>query len=548
MKKLLFIIASNFIVICVYPQLVNNGSIIYIQPGTTIFTTADLTNNSGTFTNNGILEVQGSFTNTAVYNSTTADDSLILSGNGNITLNGGGSTLSNLWINKSSAANAVTLAGSTSVGVKLVYDQGNFTTDPIAHPSYIFSAPASAVFQFAAGKEITGTVKRTSWSNGSPVIFNQPNMLVTTNGGTSPTDFTVTMIPQSGGGDPSQNEREVKRKFLFSQTGGSAFTSDIRYPYLDAELNTNTEANLVPWQLVSNEWNGRLAPVSRDGGLNYVSTTGINTTDLANEWKLADPRYTFNVTAALRGPWNGSTMNTSLNNAGIIPLSQPYNVTPFNYSGTESVGAIPNANVVDWVLVELRKPGSGLPSDASAASIVGRKAGFLLNNGIVTDLDGVTPIAFDISKQGAAFVVIRHRNHLGVLSNSIPSNSAGTFANDFTAIGNSYKAAGAASDPEVLLSGGVKYGLWSGDANKNGVVNVTDINVIKIAVAGSAGGYLLTDANLSNSINVTDVNLTKTTISSSGTGTTLRTPATTDQHGQVISNIPDPVQPDNQIH
>ena len=55
-------------------------------------------------------------------------------------------------------------------------------------------------------------------------------MQVTTNGGTAPTSFIVTMIPQSGGGDPTQNEREVKRKFLFTQSGGSGFTADIRYP------------------------------------------------------------------------------------------------------------------------------------------------------------------------------------------------------------------------------------------------------------------------------------------------------------------------------
>lgn len=528
-----------------YPQLVNNGATLFIQTGAYIFTTDDVQNISGTLTNNGTLEVQGSFTNTGTYNSTTADDSLVLSGSGNVTLNGGTSSLSYLWIRKSTAGNIVKLTGTTLLSTKLNYDEGNFSTDPIANPSFLFSAPTSAAFVFAPGKEISGNVRRTSWFNGSYVTFNQDNMQVTTNGGVSPTDFTVTMIPQSLGGDPAQNEREVKRKFQFSQTGGSGFTSDIRYPYLDAELNSNTEANLVPWQLISTEWNGRLTPVTRDVTLNYVSTTGINTTDLANEWKLADPRYFFNVTANLRGPWNGSLMNTGLNAGGIIPLNQPYNATPFNYVGSESVGSIPNANVVDWVLIELRKPGTGLAADADAASIIGRKAGFLLNNGIVTDLDGITPIAFDINKQGASFLVLRHRNHLGVLSNSIPSNAIGTFDNDFSVLANSYKAAGASSDPVVLLAGGAKYGLWAGDANKNGVVNVTDINVIKIAVAGSASGYLLSDVNLSNSINVTDVNLTKTTISSSGSGITLRTTNNqTQTKSGVVTNIPDPILPD----
>jgi hypothetical protein len=431
------------------------------------------------------------------------------------------------------------------LSTKLIYTQGVLTTDPINNPSYYLSAPVSAQFVFTAGKEISGTVKRTSWTNGSPVIFNSANMLVTTSGGTSPTDFAVTMIPQSESGDPSQGERELKRKFLFAQNGGSGFTSDIRFPYLDGELNTNTEANLIPWQLIAGEWNGKFSPLTRDVSTNYVSATGINSSDLGNEWKLADPHYSFNVTANLRGAWNGSAMNTGLNTGGILPLNQPYNISPINYTGTESVGAIPNANIVDWVLVELRKPGSGLASDATSSTIIGRKAGFLLNNGSVTDLDGTTPIAFDITKQGASFVVVRHRNHLGVLSVSIPSNAAGTFTNDFSVLANSYKASGSSSNPVVLLAGGTKYGLWSGDANKNGVVNITDINAIKIAVAGSASGYLLTDANLSSSINVTDINLAKTTISSSGSGTSLRTSNGTAQSTQkIVTNLPDPIQPD----
>ncbi|MGZ4118955.1 MAG: hypothetical protein ACXVPY_15810, partial [Bacteroidia bacterium] len=188
--------------------------------------------------------------------------------------------------------------------------------------------------------------------------------------------------------------------------------------------------------------------------------------------------------------------------------------------------------------VEHRKPASGLPLDATSSTITGRKAGFLLNTGTVVDLDGITPISFNITKQGGSFIVIRHRNHLGVMSNSIPSNAAGTFTNDYSILANSYKASGAPSDPVVLLSGGTKYGLWSGDANKSGVVNVTDVNAIKIAIAASASGYLFTDVNLSNSINVTDANLTKVTISSSGTsGASTRVDLT--GQNEVQTNIPD---------
>jgi Dockerin type I domain len=519
-------------------QLVNDGAIIKIQPGAVLFCAGNVENkNAGSISNDGKLEVQGNFLNTATYTTATADDSLILSGGGNVTLNAGASTLSFLHINKTSNSNFVTLANSVTIGSKLIYNSGTLSTDPIANP-YTLNAAAAVPFEFTAGREIVGRVRRTGWTNGAARVFNQPNMQVTTNGGTNPSEITVNMIPEANAGDPTLTEREVKRKFGFTQTGGSGFTADIRYPYLDAELNTNTEANLVPWQLIASEWNGRLTPVTRDGTANYVSTTGIPAADLANEWKLADPRYTMNATALLRGPWNGATMNTNLNSGGIIPLSQPYNTTPFNYTGTESVGSIPNANVVDWILVEFRKPASGLPADAASATIIGRKAGFLLNTGAIVETDGVTPIGVDISKQGAGFMVIRHRNHLGVMSVSLPSNVLGTYTNDFRSLTNSYKAVGASSDPVMLLAGGVHYGLWAGDANKSGVVNGTDISAIKNAIAASTTGYVLTDVNISNSINGTDVSLAKAIIAVSGSG------STPGRVRIVTTNIPDPLGPE----
>jgi len=523
-------------------QLYNNGATFTVQSGAYVMVTGDLKNTAGTITNDGKIEVQGSFINSGTYTSTANDDSLIMTGTGPDTLTGGSSLIHNLTINDPTTSDFERLGGTTTVTSKLDYLSGVLSTDPILNPSFTLSSPIAAIYNFAAGKEIIGRVMRTGWTNGTARTFNQPDMQVTTNGGTAPTNFTVILNPQSGGGDPTQNEREVKRKFLFAQTGGSGFTADVRYPYVTGELNTNVEANIVPWKLVSSEWNARLTPITRDLVNHYVTATGIAATDLTLEWKLADPKYTFNVVANLRGPWNGTTMNTSLNSGGIIPLSQPYNIAPFNYAGTESVMAIPNATIVDWVLVEHRKPASGLPADASTATITGRKVGFLLSNGTVVDLNGTTALSFNITKQGTSFIVIRHRNHLGVLSNPVPSNAAGTFANDYSLLANSYKSSGAASDPVVLLSAGVQYGLWPGAANKSGVINATDVSAVKLAIASSSTGYLLTDVNLSNSINATDVSLTKNTISSSGSGST---PSIVnnqpDLKSKIQTNIPDPV-------
>ena len=445
-----------------------------------------------------------------------------MSGTGIDTLTMGSSVINNLTINKTTGADIIRLGSSATVNTKLDYLSGVFTTDPILHPSFVLTSPVSAVYNFAAGKEITGVVKRTGWTNGTARVFNQANMQVTTNGGTTPTSFTVTMIPQSGGGDPTQTEREVKRKFLFSQTGGSGFTADIRYPFVTGELNTNVEANVVPWELISSEWNARLTPITRDVVNHYVATTGIPAADLALEWKLADPVYTFNVTSYIKGAWNNPTglMRTTLNSGNLLPLTQPYTVAPYNYAGTESVASIPNANIVDWVLIEHRKPSTGLPADATTATITGRQAGFLLNNGTVVGLDGITPIAFNITKQGGAFIVVRHRNHLAIMSNSIPSNTGGTFTNNYSILANSYKKPAATSNPTVLLAssgaGSALYGMWPGDVNSNGSITSSDVTPINTAIAGPASGntnvYNVRDTNLDKNVTSADASIANTSI------------------------------------
>ena len=51
----------------------------------------------------------------------------------------------------------------------------------------------------------------------------------------------------------------------------------------------------------------------------------------------------------LEGPFYYVLMIPYLNYAGYLPLTQPYNTAPWNYTGTESVATIPNYDIVDWI-------------------------------------------------------------------------------------------------------------------------------------------------------------------------------------------------------
>ena len=501
---------------------IQSGATFTMQSGAQVTVQGNV-DNAGSISNDGLLKVQGNYISPGTYSGTTTTGILEIFGTGNSDINAGSSTIANLVINKTGAADIVKLLASVIVVNSFTHTNGIFTTDPLTNPSFNLSSPVSASYSFAAGKEIIGSVKRTGFTAGIAHIFNQPNMRVTTNSGVTPTDLTVTMIPETGGGDPTQVEREVKRKYSFAQTGGSAFTADIRYPYITTELNTNIEANLVPWRLAAAEWNARLTPVTRDAANDYVNTTGVAAAELVQEWKLADPNYIMNLTAYVKGAWNNPTglMRVTINANGLLQTGQPYTGSPFLYAGTESVGSIPNANVVDWVLLELRKPSSGLPADALSATSISRKAAFLLNNGSIVDLDGVTPAQMIISKQGSGnFIVVRHRNHLSAMSNVKASNVTGDFGNDFSLLANVYEKPGATSQPISLLSasapGNTKYGLWPGDINNSGSVTASDITPINVAIAGPATGntnvYNVRDANMDRNVTAADVSVTNTSI------------------------------------
>ncbi len=506
---------------------VQSGATFFMQAGAQVTVQGDV-QNAGTLNNDGSLRVQGNYTNTGTYTAVGTAGVLEMYGTGNANLAPGSSPIANLTINKTAATDVVTLTASATVNNGFTLTNGVLTTNPAVTPAVALISPATTPYTFAAGKEVVGSVRRTGWTNGAARVFNQPNMQVTTNAGTAPTDLTVTMIPN---GDPTQAEREVKRKYTFAQTGGSGFTADVRYPYIASELNTNTEANLVPWRLVTSEWNARLTPVTRDVANDWVNTTGIPAADLLQEWKLADPNYTMNVTAYLRGNWNNPTllMRNTLNTGGLLPLAQPYNAAPFNYAGTESVGAIPNANVVDWVLVELRKPASGLPADALIGTLIGRKAGFLLTNGTVVDLDGVTPMSLPISKQGSGnFIVVKHRNHVSAMSLAKASNATGDFTNNFSSLANVYQKPAATSAPIALLPGNATlYGLWQGDVNGNGSVTATDVSLVNNAIIGPSSGntniYNVRDVNMDRNVTSTDLSLTNNAFLGQATTSSSRT-------------------------
>ena len=209
-----------------------------------------------------------------------------------------------------------------------------------------------------------------------------------------------------------------------------------------------------------------------------------------------------NARIFLEGPYQpgSDSMVTTVN--GDLPLSQPYtdpvfDGTPLDYDGSESVAPVP-AGIVDWVLVEVR---TGDPSSLPM-TIEGTRAALLKSDGTIVDLDGVGPVTFDGASPGDYYVVVRHRNHIGVMSAAPIALSDTSEVYDF--LTGSSKAYGANAMKE--LETGV-WGLFAADANADGQVTAPDFNAWNAATTAGLAGYQQADFNLDGLVTAPDFNL-----------------------------------------
>jgi|GEM_PF-665096 len=236
----------------------------------------------------------------------------------------------------------------------------------------------------------------------------------------------------------------------------------------------------------------------------YGAQVVVNSNDPAN------PSVTVGVTlevlsavildlkAYLEGPFEGSAMYSFLNIYNYLPLAQPYNVTPWNYTGTEAVGSIPNANVVDWILVELRQTAGGA-STATSSTMIARQACFVLKNGSIVGTDGSSKLFFTVSITQNLYVVVWHRNHLGIMSSSALLPAGITYTYDFS--NGAEKVYGGANGHKLLAPG--IYGMTAGDGNRDGNVSTLDkVDVWKVQTGLS--GYKEADFNMNGQVDNVD--------------------------------------------
>jgi hypothetical protein len=192
---------------------------------------------------------------------------------------------------------------------------------------------------------------------------------------------------------------------------------------------------------------------------------------------------------------SAQTMNTDLRDAtytgsvagyGFIPATDPY-------LGTITVVDGLPATMVDWVLVELRATTGG--------ATVAQAVGCLLSDGSVTDTTGLNGLEFTgLESSTSYYVVVKHRNHLAVMSNVAVSidESNGSDEHDFTV-----SAAAYGGNTLAVKQVGSDYAMIAGDGDGNGQIQTTDKSAIWIGQTGRSG-YRAADFDMNGFVQTND--------------------------------------------
>lgn len=200
------------------------------------------------------------------------------------------------------------------------------------------------------------------------------------------------------------------------------------------------------------------------------------------------------VKVVLEGFYNAAQneMTTALASSASFPTTQPFNYSPFNYSGTESFTTLP-ADTVDWLLLELRQAND-------LTQVVARQAAFLRKDGFIMQIDGTSGVAFNGVVSGTYHLAIFHRNHLGVISSLPVVLDSANYIYDFT------QSAEKAHGKHQLKAVGTVFALFAGDINGDHIINNQDYNFYQLN-NGQNVGYAPADLNGDGNSNSQDYDL-----------------------------------------
>jgi hypothetical protein len=204
-----------------------------------------------------------------------------------------------------------------------------------------------------------------------------------------------------------------------------------------------------------------------------------------------------NVRAILEGPFDGTAMKSDLNTNNLLPSTDPFGLGETMNPAVRSFVGL--SAPVDWARVELR-------SNVNPATVVASRAVLIQRSGNLMQPTGEQTIIFPGVPAGNYHVVVKHRNHFGIMSFSpYLLRDPGTLV-DFTTSATATYGTGARKTV------GASQVMWMGNVTGDGLIQYTgsgnDRDPVLVRVGSTTPnntilGYYLEDTNLDGTVKYT---------------------------------------------
>ena len=218
-----------------------------------------------------------------------------------------------------------------------------------------------------------------------------------------------------------------------------------------------------------------------------ASGWAAKTTDGGLTWVQSNPGFSTLVDASFlhKNTW----MAVSDRNGSFQVAKKTENISSISVNVTVNIEGLWNGkpHVTDTVTVELHNSTSPFAVVDAAKEVI--------------TVNGYQTYEFNSAPAGSYYIVVKHRNGLETWSAApVVMTAGGNYDYDFTT------ASSQAYGNNMVLKAG-KYCIYSGDANQDGVIDISDLATIDNDGFAFASGYLSTDCNGDNVIDLSDLSI-----------------------------------------
>lgn len=429
-----------------------------------------------------------------------------------------------------STLNAKTSRNSFFVGGNLLVQNGNIAMND----DTLTMLSSSKTVTYSTGlEEVVGKFRHLDVQGSqSALVFNnaQTTAQFVSAAATRPSSVTVEMRPAV---NPEQylDTTDAKRRMVWNYAGGgNNWEATLRAGYRKDEITLVGgedkfefyEADVLKAKNINtkivNPANVYSRGLSQANALGWVELPGIRPNTVSGVPSSVtfesgktllirylpstiNPQFFLTAKVYLEGAWRlGEGMSNDLTQSDLTPTvapdMYPYQLDPLRSQRT--VTTVPDS-VIDWVTVELR---SELTGGTKFARVC-----LLRKDGILTDLDGQSPVLLPITQQNDYYLVVHHRNHLAVMTQ-----------NRFTFDAQQSSGVIDLTSPSVVLGGANSlrtidgtnnsnfvYGMIAGDYNGDGIIDENDYATIWDR--RDYEGFLNEDTDLQGIVTTRDFNV-----------------------------------------